>query len=90
MSDPTVGPAVPGVVEADVDGEACLHSPTSGEVLMLNQTASDVWFLCDGSLTLTQIVDRLAQAYDVAPEEIASDVAAIIDQFGDAGLLSAP
>lgn len=87
MVDPIVGPAVPGVTEATVDDQACLHSPTTGQVLMLNQTASDVWFLCDGSLRLSEVVERLAVVYSVPAAQISADVTHIVDQFYAAGLL---
>lgn len=90
MDAARVGPPVPGVTEVEVEGRACLLSPSTREVVLLNQTASDVWYLCDGDLTLDEVVDRLAQAYDTEPSVIRDDVTDAVRRFVDAGLLPAP
>jgi hypothetical protein len=85
-----VGPPREGVTEVEVDGSACLFSPAAGGVVLLNQTASDVWYLCDGDLTADEITDRLAAAYRVPAESIAGDVDAAIRSFTESGLLPPP
>lgn len=82
-----VGPPLDDVTEVEVDGQACLYSPRGDAVVMLNQTASDIWFLCDGSLSEDQIVSRLAASYDVTARSIDTDVRSTIRSFLDAGLL---
>ena len=82
-----VGPAVPGVVETEVDDSVALFEPDSGQVFVLNVTAADVWRLSDGELTLAEVVDALARAYGKAPEVIHADVAATVDRLRDDGLL---
>lgn len=85
-----VGPPFEDVTEVEVDGRACLYSPRATDVVLLNQTASDVWFLCDGSLTVEQVVDRLATAYTVDAAAIDADVRAAVRSFHDAGLMPPP
>ncbi len=78
---------MPGVEELDVDGNVSLYHPTLDQALVLNQTASDVWRLCDGEHTPEDIVDLLALAYGVDEGEIRSDVLATVQQFEDQKLL---
>jgi hypothetical protein len=85
-----VGPPLDGVTEVEVDGQACLFSPVTNQVLLLNQTASDVWYLCDGTMTLAAVVQRLADVYDVPPNRLRADVRSAVESFVDAGLLSWP
>lgn len=84
-----VGPPAPDVAEVDVEGTACLFSPRVNQAVMLNETASDVWFLCDGTRTISQIVDRLAAVYQVDATAIERDVREAVSRFVDAGLIGA-
>lgn len=87
MDAAVVGPPRGDVTEVEVDGLACLFSPTTGDVLVLNQSASDVWYLCDGTETLAGVTTRLAGVYGVSPESIAADVESAVASFREAGLL---
>lgn len=79
---------MPGLVESEVDGQVSLFHPETQEATLLNQTASDVWRLADGTQTLDQIVELLAQAYGVAPDSIRADVVDTVQSFRDRGLLT--
>ena len=82
-----VGPPAAHLVETEVEGRINLYDPASEEVHVLNETASDVWRLSDGSQTVDQIVALLAKAYGVEPDTIAADVAATLSDFYARGLL---
>jgi hypothetical protein len=82
-----VGPPAARIVESEVDGNVSLYDPEAEEVLVLNQTASDVWRLCDGSETLDQIVKLLARAYGVEPSEIHGEVVETVKGFRERKLL---
>ena len=56
-------------------------------MIVLNPTASDVWRLADGEMTLRQIVDALAAAYQADPDAIRADVEELIDSLVDQRLL---
>ena len=62
-----IGPPPAHILETEVNGEISLYDPRSESVLVLNQTASDVWRLSDGEQTLEEIVQLLAVAYQVRP-----------------------
>jgi hypothetical protein len=82
-----IGPPVPNVLETELDGDVSLYDPASEQVTILNGTASDVWYLCDGTRTEEEIVELLAGSYSVAPAQIRDDVAGTIAKIQKAGLL---
>ncbi len=53
------------IIEDEVDGEAILFDPRSGDVHRLNQTALAIWRQCDGRATTREIAERQADGYDV-------------------------
>ena len=83
-----VGPPAAHIVESEVDGRISLFDPESQEVSMLNDTASDVWRLCDGTSTIDQVVELMARAYDVEPDAVRDEVKATVTTFYDKGLLA--
>lgn len=82
-----VGRPPPGLSEVDLDGETSLFDPRTGQAFALNRTASDIWALADGTSTIEDLVDVLARAYAVAPEQIRDDVVATVDALEQAGVL---
>jgi hypothetical protein len=82
-----IGPPPSHILETEVDGEVSLYDPRSESVLVLNQSASDVWRLCDGEQTLEEIVRLLAVAYQVRPEDIRSDVELAVRNIIEEGFL---
>lgn len=87
--DKKVGPPVPQILETEVDGEISLYEPGSESVTILNGTASDVWMLCDGEHSTEEIVSLLASSYGIDADQIRDEVTRAIDEFVEAGLLSA-
>ncbi|HEY7009006.1 MAG TPA: PqqD family protein [Jatrophihabitantaceae bacterium] len=76
-----------GIVVEDLDDELCLYRPDTAEVLVLNQTAGDVWRLCDGSADVAEIVRLLASAYRSTPDALAEDVRAVLVDLHERGYL---
>ena len=85
-----VGPPAGHVVETEVDGRVSLYDGQTEQVAMLNETASDVWRLCDGMQSLDEMVDALARAYGVEPDAIREQVTDTVTKFRCSGLLTAP
>ncbi len=82
-----IGPPAAGVSEREVDGCLVLLGPDRAEVLVLNETASDVWRLLDGDFTLDGIVSLIARAYAVEPSAVYQDVEGVIRLLCDHRLL---
>lgn len=74
-------------METEVDGDVSLYDARREFVLVLNRTASDIWLLCDGELTMNQIAETLARAYGTKPDAIRVDVERTLDQFLAEGFL---
>ncbi len=85
-----VGPPSPQVVETEVDGRISVYDPETEQVTMLNETASDVWRLRDGTQSLEEMVEALARAYGVDADAIRQEVIDTVKQLHGNGLLSAP
>jgi hypothetical protein len=81
------GPPIDGLLESEVGDELSIYHPATQEALLLNQTASDIWRLVDGTRSVAQIVDALAVAYQVDTAEIAPEVERVISDFEQRGLV---
>ena len=67
-------------------GKSWLLYPERG--LLLDGAGAEIAALCDGALTVAQLVDHLATRYtDVSPQKIAQDVAQFLDSLAAHGLL---
>jgi hypothetical protein len=66
-----------------IDGELLLYHLNQTQILYCNQTASLIWNLCDGKLTVNEIIDLLQEAYPEAAGAIASDVQTTLRIFLD-------
>lgn len=77
----------PKLVETEIDGDISLYHPPTEQVTVLNGTASDVWRLCDGELTIEEITELLALAYSADPAAIGPQVEDAIRMFEKANLL---
>jgi len=53
----------------------------------LNQTAADIWELCDGSYKPEQIAEILCEKYDIALEEASADVHETIGKMVGLGIM---
>lgn len=90
MIYPVIGPILEAVATLELDGRIVALTPDRTDVVFLNDTASDVWRLVDGTRNLPQIVAELAEAYEVSQDVIADDVRAVIDRFVGSGLIADP
>ena len=53
---------------------AMIVVPGRSEVQVLNSIGTQVWNLIDGQRTVGEIIERLVEEYDVAPEVLETDV----------------
>ena len=65
----------------EIDGELLLYSPESTRSIYMNSTASIIWRLCDGKLTVGEIVNLLQEAFPDAAETMEADVVHSIELF---------
>ncbi|MFQ5494596.1 MAG: HPr-rel-A system PqqD family peptide chaperone [Phycisphaerae bacterium] len=65
----------------ELDGEALIYDPVSGDTHHLNETAFFVWNDCDGTTSMSRIVDHLVESFDVQRPEAAAHVERVLDDF---------
>jgi len=85
---PTVGPPAPGVRWQDLDDRVIAFNPATGRAAALNETATRIWKLADGTRDERQVVENLAQLYGVDATTIKADVLNTIGQLRAEGLLT--
>lgn len=76
------------MVETEIDGCVALFNPDNGAALFLNETASDLWRLSDGELTIEELIARLAEAYVADPRTLATDIRRTVSDLRDRGFLA--
>jgi hypothetical protein len=74
----------------DVEGETVILDRRGGFVRQLNQTASFIWALCDGTSTIDDIVNHLLEAYEVNSRTALNDVKGIVAELSRLNLLENP
>jgi hypothetical protein len=62
--------------------------PASGEVLTLQATACEMWAALEDPGSLDEVSRRLAAVYDAPLEQIASDVAPVLEELERRGALT--
>lgn len=77
------------VVARRVGEETVLLDLDSGVYFTLNQVGSIVWRGLERSESVATIVARIVAEYDVATNEAEADVAALLEQLAEKGLLKA-
>jgi Coenzyme PQQ synthesis protein D (PqqD) len=84
-TSPAVGPPIPGLTVIEVDGCVNVFNPATQRAVILNETATAVWKLADGTRDTEAVVEALAQRYAVEPAAIRAEVvAAIAELYGEA------
>ncbi len=72
----------------ELDGEALLYDPRTGDTHRLNATAWSVWRLCDGSRLAVEIAEALSAGYQISAEAALPHVETILSRFCERGLLA--
>lgn len=86
--DLTAIPSRAAVETFEDEGECLLYNPALDEASGLNRTATEVWHLCNGSLTILGISETLAERYGVDGALLIDDVGRAIDALRMRGLVA--
>ena len=71
-----------------VEEEMIVFDRCCGLIHQLNPTARYIWERCDGTATIADIAQHLAEAFGVDPQTAAADVVALIEQLHTLELLA--
>lgn len=75
------------VVAREIDGSLIIVPLTSGvgdledDLFSLNETGTEIWNLLDGRNTIREAIAILEKRYQGRPDEIAADVAGIVEEL---------
>ena len=64
-----------------VGQEAILHDRGNGRAHVINESAAQIWELCDGQHTVDEIVSAFAAAYELPTADVRADVQYILAKF---------
>lgn len=76
------------VLWRELAGEAVLLDPVAGCSYNLNQTGTLIWKLLDGQHSMQDIAATLSDTYQTAYEQVAQDVAHVLEDLRQNNLLS--
>jgi hypothetical protein len=84
----------PNVVSREIAGERILvpirtQAADMAAIYVLNETGARIWDLMDGQHSLLEIQDILVNEYDVSQETAGADIAEMVGQLEDLGMLRA-
>lgn len=88
--DDKVGPVLSDVTMVELDGRLCLYSAQGEQVLVLNETASDILLLADGRLCAEEIIQHLATSYRQPADVLRGQVQAVLNQLRELRVLPPP
>jgi len=77
----------PDVIFRDLEGEAVLLDLASGRYFGLNPVATRVWVQLHEGTAIDRVIAAIAEEFDADPDEIARDVAALLEELASRGLL---
>jgi len=78
-----------GVVFRELDGEAVLLNLDSGMYFGLDRVGTRAWQLLEQHGRIEDVIDRLREQYDVAPDILRPDVARLLASLLEKGLIVA-
>lgn len=87
MDNPSTRPKRRAVEEFTEDDEILLYHPARDEATVLNQTAAEVWRLCDGGSRLDEITTRLGARHGVEGSLLRDDIAATLAELHSRDLI---
>jgi hypothetical protein len=70
---------------AEMSGEGLIYRHPAKQGIYLNETATVIWRLCDGTRTVAAIIAELAEIYPGVESDIACDVHDTLDRLSELG-----
>ena len=75
------------VVSRELEGEAVILNLESGVYFGLNGVGTRIWALIQEHGSLRKVLEAMQQEYEVAPQELESDLLQLIEQLQTRGLV---
>jgi hypothetical protein len=71
----------PGLVVEELEDEILLYRPSNHQAIHLNATAAAIWKLCDGTRTISEVVDCLVAEYPTERTNITREVQEVVNRL---------
>ena len=71
----------------DLGDELLIFDADGDQLHVLNETAREIFLLCDGARTETEIVESICRTYEVDAETARTDLLQTVDQLIQLGVL---
>lgn len=75
------------VTVQELDGEALIYDPVTADTHRLNETAYLIWRWCDGKSGPAELGGRLAEVYEVEPDEALAHARRMVEELIARGLV---
>jgi hypothetical protein len=75
------------VLSQQVSETVVLLDPEDGHYYTLSGVGGRIWQLCDGSLTVEQLIDRIGTEYDGDPRAVAADLTCFLADLANERLV---
>ncbi len=80
--------ANPHITGRDLKDEYVLLGAAGDRIHVLNDTAREIYLLCDGTRTLEEVADAIVERYEVTREKALSDVREVVAELNGLGVLT--
>ena len=87
MTDATVLSRREGLMTADMNGSAVMMDIMTGKYYNLGEIGGRIWALLEEPMTLTALIKKLTDEYDVSAERCRADMLPFLEKLLERGLL---
>ena len=88
MLSPDSRPQATGILGKDLGDEYLFYDSAHEQVHVLNATARAIYLLCDGNVSVREIVDRFGARFAVDDRTARRDVEETLDRLRSLGLVA--
>jgi len=78
----------PDIVSRREEKEALLFNPSDGKMMCINGTGIFIWDMSGGDLTVSDMVNKMTDEYDVAADKAETDCASYLNDLEKAGFIT--
>ncbi len=79
----TIPEKAPSFHLEEIDEKIVLQGTGNGRSIILNESAALIWQLCDGTVTVRGLIEKLEAYFPEATEQIGGDVHRALHVFGE-------
>ena len=87
MTDNTLLSRREGLMAADMNGSAVMMDIMTGKYYNLGEIGGRIWALLEEPMTLTALIKKLTDEYDVSAERCRADMLPFLEKLLERGLL---